>query len=305
MSETKTISCKYSFQRLLANHNIHHSNEESNMIDWVGQAMRFIGKHAGFTVKICTNVYVDNYHTCYPLGTEGIIAIMYKNQLLPLGSDLSGIGYERKLDKTSDNLNIMQQETVLEINGLLEQQKGLVEMYAVTPTDELASKIEYVSGRINALEVYSSTLNIYQVGRGSLNYTSGEFWNSKLDLIQTSFERGYIDIVYTSLPIDNDGYPLLIDNEYYIQAIEWYIILMLIQKGYSHPIFDWKTAYAMFWGNPQLGESGWKAKAANNVRIPSLQDAERFTRMWEQFKTRRDLPIQLFNRTEQAFGQIY
>lgn len=302
MSETKTISSKYVIQRLLANHQINHSIEEANYIDWIGQAMRFIGKHVGFTTNICNQVFVENYHTCYPLGLEGIIGILYKGVLLPLGSDLSGIGYERKLDKAS-NLNIAEHSTVVELNTLLQQQNALVEQYAITPIDSIAQELEHISGKILSLETYVSVMNQYQVGRG--NGSNGEFYNTKLDMIQTSFETGYIDIVYIGFPVDEDGYPLVVDNEYYIQAIEWYIILMLIQKGYSHPIFDWKTAKNEFWGNPETREAGWKAKAANNVRIPSIQDAERFTRMWEQFRTRRDLPKVLFNRTEQAYGLLY
>lgn len=303
MSESKTISSKYVMQRAMANHTIDNSAWFNDAIDWTGQAMRFIGKHAGFPVKMCTDVYVEDYNTCMPLDTEGLIAIMYKGTLLPLGSDLSGMDYLRKSTAKALSQDLVaNQELLVKINGLEQQQKELVELYAVTPTQEIADKINEVSASINSLTSYVSAMNQYQVGRSS---SIGEFYNIKQDSIQTSFEKGYIDIIYTAFPLDSEGFPLVIDNEFYIQAIEWYYILILIQKGYKHPLFTWQDAKNEFWGNPKTGEAGWRAKAANNVRIPSLQDAERFTRMWEQARFRRDLPLQLFNRTEQLTGTIY
>lgn len=303
MAETKTISSKYIIQRALANHTFDDTNWFNDSVDWIGQAMRFIGKHAGFPTKICTDVYIENYHTPYPLGLEGILAIMYKGAMLPLGSDISGIGFERINHKfVQSNQKIANYDNILEINGLEQQKVELVELYAITPTQEIADKINYVAGRINALDLMISATNQYQYGRKDCE---GQFYNTKQDTLQLSFEQGYIDIIYSAFPVDNEGFPLLIDNEYYIQAIEWYLILMLIQKGYQHPIFDWQKAYDMFFGDPNKRIIGWKDMAANNIRMPSIQDLERFTRMWEQFRVRRTEPIQLFNRTEQVYGLIY
>lgn len=143
-----------------------------------------------------------------------------------------------------------------------------------------------------------------QTQNGVAKYNNDDFWTAKLGMLETSFPTGYIDIVYTAFPVDEKGFLRIVDNEYYIQAIEYYILLKLVQRGYKHPFFDWKTLHVLFFGG-MAGEIGWKAKAANNVRIPSIQEAERFTRMWEQSRFRRDLPIQLFNKTEQLTGLTY
>lgn len=303
--EVLTTSSKYLLQRITANHNIAASSEEANMIDWMGQAMRFIGKHAGIEKKYCINVYVEDYHTCYPYGTEGILAIVYKGKLLPLGSDLSGVNYDRRLKRTSNsNDYIADYDLITLINGFKQQQLTLIDQYAITPTQEIAELINELSGKILANETYIASLNRNQYSGKGLE---GEFYNLKRNAIQTSFESGYVDILHTCFPVDEEGYPLIIDNEFYIQAIEWYLITMLIQKGYAHPIFTYWDAYYMFWGgNPKTpNDLGWRAKAANNVRIPSIQEAERFTRMWEQVRFRRDLPKILFDRTEQLQGLLY
>lgn len=298
--EVKTTSSSYLIQRLFANHSISNSAWLNDARDWIPQAMRFIGKHAGFEVNLCTNVFVENYRTCYPAYMEGLLAVLHNGLLLQLGSNLAGVPINK--DNTQVKGNLASNEDILEINKLKQLSQTLIDDYATTPTLELETKINEVAAKIDAKEKFISIQTQWNVNRVR---KVGEFYNTKLEYIQTSFETGYIDILYCAFPVDDNGFVKVIDDEYYIQAIEWYVMLMLIQKGYKHPIFDYQWAYSMFWGGNKLEPLGWRAKAANHVRIPSFQEAERFTRMWEQAKFRRDLPMQLFQRTEQATGFIY
>lgn len=43
-------------------------------------------------------------------------------------------------------------------------------------------------------------------------------------ILISSLEKGCLDIAYKALPVDNDGYPLIPDNESYRMAIEYYIM---------------------------------------------------------------------------------
>jgi len=299
--EVKTISSNYIVQRILANHKINNSNWINDSKDWIPQAVRFIGKHVGLTVKICTNVFVENYKTCYPIEMEALLAVMKNGVLLLEGSNLAGVPMHRTF---SDTKSLMPNHDVtLELNNLEQQKNTLIGMYAKTPISEIAEQINTVAAKIYALETFISAENQTLFGRKTAN--TGEYYNTKLENLQLSFESGYIDIIFTSFPVDDEGFLLVVDDEYYIQAVEWYILTMLLQQGYQHPIFSWEHCYSMFWGNNKLEPLGWRAKAANHVRIPSIQDAERFTRMWEQTRLRRDLPLQLFDRTEQLYGTIY
>lgn len=42
-------------------------------------------------------------------------------------------------------------------------------------------------------------------------------------IIFTSFPEGEVEIAYKAIPVDEDGFPLLIDNETYLNALEAYI----------------------------------------------------------------------------------
>lgn len=42
-------------------------------------------------------------------------------------------------------------------------------------------------------------------------------------ILYTSFPEGEVEIVYKAIPVDENGFPLLVDNEIYIGALEAYI----------------------------------------------------------------------------------
>lgn len=51
-------------------------------------------------------------------------------------------------------------------------------------------------------------------------------------IIYTSFPEGVIEIVYKAIPLDEDGFPLLIDNESYLDALEAYISMNVLRNKF-------------------------------------------------------------------------
>lgn len=84
------------------------------------------------------------------------------------------------------------------------------------------------------------------------------FANSSLDSI---------NIHYYSIPTDEEGFPLIIDNAEVTEAINWYIAYKMILSGYKHPtIKDWKEARAMW-------ETHYP-RAQNTINFPSVRRAQ-------------------------------
>src|SRR5688572_29318253 len=135
----RTVSSKYIIQRTFANHSINNGNWENDALDWVGQAINFIGKHVGFKISVCCDVRISNYMTAYPINMEALIAVVHRGELLPLGGDLSK-GQIRNINSGSSNQigRIANSEDITELNLLLASQAELIAEYAVTPTSELA-----------------------------------------------------------------------------------------------------------------------------------------------------------------------
>ena len=299
----KVVSSEYVIQRVLQNHQIENANWTKDAYDWIGSCIRLINKNVGFRKKI-VQVEVADHKAEYPCDLESLLGIEYEGAMLPLGSDRSGIGMVTKFKQsaTNTNKNIFDENDLLELSLLQTQLEDLIAEYAITPTTELAENIQNTTIEINKMESTMATFSQYYYGQSNLRHA--DFYDAELDYIRTSFETGTISFIYYAYPTDKNGYPMVVDDEIYLIAMEWYIVLMCIQKGYKHPIFDWKTAYTMFYGGTQLEPFGWRGKAQNSVRLPSIDSMERFTRMWEH-RMRRDLPNQFFNQTEQPYGTIY
>lgn len=92
-------------------------------------------------------------------------------------------------------------------------------------------------------------------------------------IIFTSFKDGEVEIAYKSIPVDEDGFPLLIDNETYLNALEAYIKVRVFTVKY-----DTGKIQAGVLSNAQT-DYAW---AAHNLQAemttPSVSEMESMTR---------------------------
>lgn len=94
-------------------------------------------------------------------------------------------------------------------------------------------------------------------------------------LIYTSFPEGKVRIAYKAIAVDDDGYPLLLDNETYLDALEKYIKLRVFTIK-----FDRGKINANVLQNAQQ-EYAWAAGMLDTeMHIPSLSEMESLSRMW-------------------------
>lgn len=57
-------------------------------------------------------------------------------------------------------------------------------------------------------------------------------WKTQGTIIYTSFPEGKVEIAYKATPVDDDGFPMLIDNESYLDALEAYISMKVIRNKF-------------------------------------------------------------------------
>lgn len=94
-------------------------------------------------------------------------------------------------------------------------------------------------------------------------------------VIYTSFKEGEILVSYKAIPIDKEGYPLLVDNPVFLKALEAYIkkeaftILFDIGKINQAVLQNARQQYAWLAGQLQ-----------SEFTIPSQSEMESITRMW-------------------------
>ena len=92
-------------------------------------------------------------------------------------------------------------------------------------------------------------------------------------VIFTSFPKGKIEIAYKSIPVDDDGYPLLIDNENYLAALEAYI-----KKAVFTVKFDTGKINGNVLQQAQQDYAWLSGQLQAEMNLPSLSEMESISR---------------------------
>lgn len=94
-------------------------------------------------------------------------------------------------------------------------------------------------------------------------------------VIYTSFPHGEVEIVYKSIPVDEDGFPLIIDNENYLAALEAFIKVQVFTI-----LYDTGKINAGILQNAQQ-DYAWRAgELQDEFTVPSISEMETYTRMY-------------------------
>ena len=112
-------------------------------------------------------------------------------------------------------------------------------------------------------------------------------------IIYTSFPEGKVDIAYKAIPVDEEGFPLLIDNENYLACLEAYI-----KKQVFTVKFDQGKISAGVLENAKQ-EYAWLSGQLNaEFTLPSQSEMESLSRyMTTMFK-----PVRAFDRGFKHLG---
>ena len=91
-------------------------------------------------------------------------------------------------------------------------------------------------------------------------------------VIFTSFPEGKVRIAYKAIPVDEDGFPLLIDNENYLACLEAYI-----KKQVFTIKFDQGKIAAGVLQNAQADYAWLAGQLASEFQIPSYSEMQSIT----------------------------
>lgn len=94
-------------------------------------------------------------------------------------------------------------------------------------------------------------------------------------VLYVSFKTGDVSVSYKAIPVDKDGFPLLIDNPVFLKALEAYIkreaFTILFDMGKIAPVVLQNTQQQYAWLAGQL---------QSEFTIPSQSEMESISRMW-------------------------
>ena len=105
--------------------------------------------------------------------------------------------------------------------------------------------------------------------------------------IQTSRESMFIKIHYDCVPVDKEGYPVIVDLHEYREALYWYVLSKLIVAGYNHKLF--KGIQGLTYVQTKYEE--YCSLALGKIKLP---DMDRMARLRDAFSLRLVPPYHFY-----------
>jgi hypothetical protein len=102
-----------------------------------------------------------------------------------------------------------------------------------------------------------------------------ETFKTQGTVIFTSFKDGDILIAYSAIPVDDDGYPLLIDNPVFLEAFRLYI-----KKEVFQILFDTNKISAQVLQSAQQQYCWLAGQLHSEFTIPSYSEMESLKNSW-------------------------
>ena len=94
-------------------------------------------------------------------------------------------------------------------------------------------------------------------------------------VLYVSFKTGDVSVSYKAIPVDKDGFPLLIDNPVFLKALETYI-----KKEAFTILFDMGKIAPAVLQNTQQSYAWLAGQLQSEFTIPSQSEMESISRMW-------------------------
>lgn len=127
--------------------------------------------------------------------------------------------------------------------------------------------------------------NGVRIGKSmSMNHYNRDKTKADESVIEYSFDKSKSNVIinadegcltfhYKSIPVDCNGFPMVLDDANLKEAIKWYVLYQIILNGYKHPAgIDWREAYQMF-----QQYHGWAKTSANRL---TSDDRRNHMNMW-------------------------
>lgn len=261
----------------------------ADMIEWAGEALEKIGGFPSFINKVTGRdniplLELSNYQVKLPCDFHSMIQVGYSNledgPFYPMryatGSFDSGVLNE-ELSTTTDDPEMPDTELI----------NVVMDLYTLDYEDALAK----INSQPNIRTLVSQMLanktlgNKYAYSNNTFDYT----YLIKGGYIKTNVKEGYLMMAYQAVPTDTEGYPLIPDEQSYIEAIYWYINMKLLYPEWRSGrvrdgiYYDAKRSWAHYskqaYGNAMMPNGTEQMEAIKNTwlrLVPEIHEQDNF-----------------------------
>lgn len=246
----------------------------SDLVEWAGEAVKKIGAFPTLLTKVTGKgglplLELSNYQVKLPCDLTAINQVAYSPTATgPFYPMIYGSGSFDQGVPTESSSTVLTTVT----------DRALVEL----AMDLYSETYEVALARINTDQISRAQLEALLVTPGSLNVirddTSGSADYTYVvtpGYIKTAIKTGYIMLSYQAVPVDNDGYPMIPDDESFEEAIYWYINMKL-----TYP--DWKMGRvrdAVYY-DARNSWNFYRKQAYAHAMMPNIDQLESIKNAW-------------------------
>ena len=188
----------------------HNEIPYADFIEWIAEALVHIGSYQQFVEKE-TMIVIENYEGRFPCD-------LYKVKRLKRGTETPRCSDGGYWGGTFQNFLIRNGLDVDELNAydrhITLNDPGLRKVHGNNPFDVLNNKLQHNSN----------------LGHFKTNNVTNLDYNINFDKITTAFESGIIEVQYIAMPIDEDGFPLIPDDQSFRDALFWKVAMQLCMR---------------------------------------------------------------------------
>ena len=257
----------------------------SDMIEWGSEALEKIGAFPYFINKVTGMdgnkiLTVSNYQTALPHDFHNVIQMSFStNEAGPFYPMRYGTG-------SFDFGNIANTETATTDSAtMVWPDSSIVTLAMDLYTLDYSSALAKVNNEPITKAKLSGMLT--QMANTSSNKSPDSVLNTTGDLtyvingsyINTNQRDGYIMMAYQAVPVDVDGYPLVPEDDSFLEALYWYIVVKLY-----YPEWRQGTIRDAVYYDARRSWNFYCKQAYGNALLPNADQLESIKNDWLRLK---------------------
>ena len=274
----KTTSVKRVIAKVFTDNDLQEgSHRIADMVEWCGEALEKIGAFPQFVNKVTGKdnvpiVEVSNYQSKLPSDFHRLIQIAYSTveagPFYPMryasGSFevASRLNTDISANSTSAVTEIVADDTLITL---------IMSLYDLTYTQALNKLNTEPSVRsiLEGLMLSHTGPSENENGTSDLVYVIHDGY------VKTNMQTGYLLIAYQAIPTDIDGYPLVPDEQSFLDALYWYITMKLYYPEWKQGRIRDEVYY-----DARRSWNYYCKQAYGNAMMPNIDQLESIKNSW-------------------------
>lgn len=233
----KYIKSKEIISRVIRNTRLKDPTYLNDIPSWIAEAIGVLKTH--YQLKLVAEKVEINYGIGnLPCGMDMLASVIYKNErVLPSQSDGPLYMAGGHADRNHYHGNVF--PTLFN-----------------SPISKEHYNPEAISGWKEFMVMYDMI--------GNCKPSPSVRYRINFNKIEVGIQKGHIVVFYWKLPLDDEGFPYIPDQEEYKQALYWYVRMMLVGTGYQDPVFNFDYLNSMW--------EMWAARAMNRASSATIDE---------------------------------